>query len=131
MYKRQHLYVVANNLTWVSTNGGASWNGGASVAGTNMIAVAPSNENLVYYATSSGLFESVNGGISATQLSGFPNVSAQSVVLDPSSASNVYVALSNTGVLVSQDSGNTWSQLGALLPLVQPNCCLLYTSRCV
>jgi hypothetical protein len=117
----QHLYVVANNLTWVSTNGGASWNGGASVAGTNMIAVAPSNENLVYYATSSGLFESVNGGISATQLSGFPNVSAQSVVLDPSSASNVYVALSNTGVLVSQDSGNTWSQLGALLPLVQPN----------
>jgi hypothetical protein len=59
-----------------------------------MIAVAPSNENLVYYATSSGLFESVNGGISATQLSGFPNVSAQSVVLDPSSASNVYVALS-------------------------------------
>jgi hypothetical protein len=116
----QHLYVMADDQMWLSTNGGNSWSQGASVALTNMFAVAPSNELVVFFATYSGLYVSFDGGISATQATGFPSVSAQFIVFDPSSPSTIYAALTYGGVLVSQDYGNTWSQLGALLPLVQP-----------
>jgi photosystem II stability/assembly factor-like uncharacterized protein len=116
----QHIYVLdAAGQTWSTTNGGTSWISGATVSGADMLTVSPDNENTVYIAATGGMYESTDGGLAATQLTGFPSVSASWVVVDPNKPNQVYAALTNSGVLVSEDSGTTWQRLGSLLPLVQ------------
>jgi hypothetical protein len=116
----KHIYIVsASDQIFSTTDGGISWVSGATVGGVGMIAVSPSDENTVFIAAGNGMYESTDGGLTATQLPGFPSVSASWVIVDPSQPMQIYAALTNSGVLVSQDSGNSWEQLGSLLPLVQ------------
>jgi photosystem II stability/assembly factor-like uncharacterized protein len=116
----QHIYVdSAANQIYSTTDGGNSWTSGPSLAGIGMMAVSPADENTLYIAAGNGMYKSTDGGLTATQLPGFPSVSASWVTVDPKKPNRVYAALTNSGTLVSEDSGDTWQRLGTLLPLVQ------------
>lgn len=116
----RHLYIVSGgDQLWSTTDGGANWTSGVTEGGVGMMAVSPSDENTVYIAASDGLYESTDGGRTATRLTGFPNLPTSWVMVDSSVPNQIYAALSNTGVLVSQDSGANWQRLGRSLPLVQ------------
>jgi len=118
----QHIYAVdGNRVIWFTTNGGSSWTQGATVSGLNMLAVSPANENTLYIVATTGMYESTTGGASVTQLAGFPSVNADWVIVDPAATSTIYASLHGGGVLVSQDGGSTWQQLGNLLPPVIPS----------
>ena len=87
-----------------------------------MMAVSPASENTVYIANSAGMLQSTDGGNTVTQLPGFPSVGSSWVTVDPVVPTQIYASVSNGGqVLVSQDSGNTWKQLGSELPLNDPS----------
>jgi photosystem II stability/assembly factor-like uncharacterized protein len=116
----QHIYVdSAANQIYSTTDGGNSWTSGPAIGGIGMIAVSPADENTLYIAAGNGMYKSTDGGLTATLLPGFPSVSAKWVTVDPNNPNRVYAALTNSGVLVSEDSGTTWQRLGRLLPLVQ------------
>lgn len=120
------LYVIADNVLWVSTNGGGSWTMGASgVGAVNMIAVSPADDDTLYVAASSGLYRSTDAGVTLTQLDTGLSVSFQLVAISPTRPTTVYAALSQpipggTVTRLSLDGGNTWKTLGSL-PLVQPD----------
>jgi photosystem II stability/assembly factor-like uncharacterized protein len=117
----RRIYAVAGDTIWTTQDGGASWTQGATVNSTNMIAVSPSDEMAVYIASGGGFYKSSDGGLTATQVSGFPGVSVQWVTVDPNTPTTIYAALSNGGVLISQNAGVAWQQLGQQLPLVGPD----------
>jgi hypothetical protein len=114
-----HIYIVSSDQIWSTTTGGTSWTPGATISGTRMLAVSPGNENTVFIASDSGLYQSTNSGLTAAPLAGLTGVAVSWVLVDPNTPTQIYAALSNTGVLVSQDNGNSWQQLGSQLPLVQ------------
>jgi hypothetical protein len=118
-----------------SSDGGASWialgsgfpasntgNAGRFVNQTiNVIIVDPANSNVVYLASSSGVFTSSDGGQNWTAATGM-NSDTRSLVLDlstPPNARILHAGVSGTGVFRSTDSGATFTQtLSATTPAV-------------
>lgn len=116
----KHLYIISGgDQLWSTTDAGTNWTSGVTEGGVGMMAISPSDENTVYIAAGDGLYQSTDAGQTAIRLPGFPNLPASWVMVDPLVPNQIYAALSNTGVLVSQDSGASWQQLGRSLPLVQ------------
>ena len=79
----------------------------------NVIIVDPANSNIVYLASSSGLFRTTDGGLNWTAGN---NVfgDARSMVLDSTSPSNariLYAGVSGQGVFQSTDGGQNWFQI--------------------
>lgn len=59
---------------FASANGGATWNAGTSPGGAiSMLAVAPSNSQVVYAAGSAGVFVSTNGAATWSPAAGLPS----------------------------------------------------------
>lgn len=107
-----------------STTGGASWNlqGEAEFTGKAFyrIAVHPTNPDLVYAATSGGLYRTDDGGMTWAALSGgLPTINstviaATDVVFDPVTPDNVYCAYWGAGIYVTTTGGTvgtlpTWT----------------------
>lgn len=78
--------------------------------------VSPSNPDLIYTALhyNKGLYKSNDGGKSFSAVSSFPNVYVYSILIEPNSG-KIYVGAEN-GIYVSNDNGNTWSQITLGLP---------------
>jgi photosystem II stability/assembly factor-like uncharacterized protein len=108
-----------------STDGGASWillgsgfpsgNVGTSAnfanSSINVVIVDPTNSNVVYVASTNGVFVSTDGGLNFTQGIGASG-DARSLVLDPTSPAAqriLYVGISTVGVFRSKDGGFNWS----------------------
>jgi Abnormal spindle-like microcephaly-assoc'd, ASPM-SPD-2-Hydin len=110
-----------------SQDGGASWiqlgtqfppgntgNAYATFRGApiNVIIVDPANSNTLYCATFKGVFTSTDGGQNWTLGANTAGGDARSLVLDPSSPANarvLYAGISGTGVVRSNDGGQTWN----------------------
>ena len=79
----------------------------------NVIIADPANSNVIYLASTSGVFRSVDGGlnwVAGTNASG----DARSLVLDtstPPSSRVLYAGLSGIGVVQSTDGGQNWTQI--------------------
>lgn len=74
------------------------------------IAVDPTNSNIIYAATGTGVHKSTNGGSTwNTMNSGLPSGSIQDLVINPSTPNILYALASGTGVYKSIDSGANWS----------------------
>ncbi len=98
-----------------SSDGGRSWRYRPISDTPQAIAVAPSDPDTIYAATSVGLERSLDGGDS-WQFLPWPEGDLQTVVVDPERSETVYVGTWERGVLRSTDGGATWQPFGARLP---------------
>ena len=112
-----------------STDGGDTWTnqGAANLTGAAFygIAVHPTNANIAYAATSSGLFRTTDGGNNWTALSnGLPAITttiigATDVAIHPSAPDTVYAAFFADGVYKTTNSGAanpSWTKQTSVLP---------------
>ena len=118
-----------------SRDGGASWValGSGYPAGNtgtasqfvfqwiNVIIVDPANSNVLYMATTSGVFTSSDAGLNWTAAAGL-NGDTRSLVLDlstPPNARILHAGVTSSGVFTSSDGGRTFAQvLSATTPAV-------------
>lgn len=90
----------------------------------NVIAVHPSNENIVYIGTAiGGLWKSTNAGASWTNLTdGLPLIGVSGIAIHPQNPNVIYILtgdgdgrqIPSIGVLKSYDSGYTWQPTGLM-----------------
>jgi photosystem II stability/assembly factor-like uncharacterized protein len=121
--------LYATHRIYRSTNSGASWTAisgdltGGGSASIRSIAIAPSDPNTVYAATSDGRVQrSTNGGSAFTLVltgnPGWPRVTRE-LFVDPSDPQSVYLAGAGFGAIKirhSTDGGTTWESLDGDLP---------------
>lgn len=98
-----------------STNRGAtwsSWNFGLYDPNINALSISLNfdNDQTVLAGTQSGVFISINGGRSWSDLD-FPIDFAPALCLAVDQKSIIYVGTENEGLYVSHDQGKTWDQL--------------------
>ncbi len=97
-----------------STDGGITWNsvGGITATKTTEILIDPTNTDVLYLSTSSGLFKSTNGGTTfANILSG----NIRDIDMKPGTPSTIY-AVSSSEFYKSTNSGGTWNTITNGLP---------------
>ncbi len=111
-----------------STDGGDSWSalgfGNGSHIGFSAIAVAPSDENVLYISRGSFgsgyVYRSTDGGSLWTSITaGLPAGAVNHVAVDPANASTVYASLATTSgasVYRTTDGGATWTPAYTGLP---------------
>jgi photosystem II stability/assembly factor-like uncharacterized protein len=114
------------NGIWKSTNGGASWNpASVGLPGKNVgaLAIDPVATCSLYVSLegaggaggNGGIFRSADGAASFT--SAYPSMSGtQALAINPRNPAIVYAGTDESGILVSQDRGVSWSTLNSGLP---------------
>jgi hypothetical protein len=138
------LYVgAAGGGVWKTANAGTTWTpltDGQSTLFMGALAVAPSNPNVLYAGTGEannsgdsyygrGVLKSTDGGSTWSLLANslFNRRTISRVVIDPTNANTVYVAVSdfgenglggNTGIWKSTDGGVHWSNTSTALPSI-------------
>ena len=122
----QTLYAVSNqnaNL-WATHDGGDSWApvNTTAFASPRALAVMPGDAHWLYVGTDlgsddrHGLFRSRDGGVNFEKLTGFPdNLPVNKITIDPQNEARLFVA-TGRGVLLSEDCGASWAQLGERMP---------------
>ena len=124
------LYAGFTSL-WKSTNRGVSFtatsgpiNGSTNL---NAIAVAPSDGNVIYVASTNSVFRSTNGGASWTNISsGLGGGTSTYIAISDFDPNRIWVTKSgytgNSKVFFSSNGGNSWTNLSAGLPNLPVNC---------
>lgn len=118
---------------FVSNNLGTSWTQlatmPASTSDIKEFAIAPSNNQVIYVLKTGGVYKTINGGTSWTNVTGtIPVGSAQPeyVCVDPTDANNAWVVLSGYSsgnkVFVTTNGGTSWTNISANLPNLPANC---------
>lgn len=106
------LYAAAGSVI-KSTNAGASWaSTGGGPSSTKKVVVHPSNSAIIFATGSNGIFRSVNGGSSWTQVLAS---SMEDIEFNPANP-NIMYASSSSGtscVWRSSNNGVTWSAIGS------------------
>jgi PKD repeat protein len=127
------IYCGRTNL-FKSTNQGTSWTMLTALpttpSGTIVdFKVAPSNNQTIYVARSSGLFKTINGGTSWTTVTGtLPVASAAITRVDvkPNDPNTVYVTFSGYSsankVFKTINGGTSWTNISTGLPNLPVNC---------
>ena len=107
-----------------STDGGQTWAKALDWTydqerGVNDIAIHPTNPDIVYAATSEGVYKTTDGGTNWTQVHGIRM--AMSLAMNPDDTDTLYAAHGNFfstghGIYRSYDGGSTWTQCTSGLP---------------
>ncbi len=99
---------------YFSADNGANWSarrGGLKASDIKALAFPPSVANLVYAATSIGIFKSTDGGVSwqetSSMLQPFAGSRVSAMAVDPADASTIFVAALNA-IYKSADGGQTF-----------------------
>lgn len=99
------------NGTFRSTNGGDSWTSVNPNNFTNNVTIDPSNSDRIFAASSHGIFESTDQGLTWTRHSdGTPLVAARAIDVNPSDPSLVYAGFTPSGFYRSANAGVSWSE---------------------
>ncbi len=106
---------------WKSTGGGTSWSDISSdlpTLGVSSILIDPTDSNIIYIGSGDrdsddaepmGVFKSVNGGATWTQINGtMGNVVVGAMIMHPS-APNTILAATSGGIYKTTDGGASWS----------------------
>ncbi len=107
----------------MSHDGGDSW---AGITGNEFqdapvtdLAVSPYDPNVVFAATSLGLFRTKDGGVIWSKVSSLsPNASVRTVGVSPADPKRLLAGIPGQGLFLSEDGGLTWRQSSAGL---EPN----------
>ena len=99
-----------------STDSGANWsnvNSGLNIEDVRAIAVTPNAPNTIYAALTGGPYRSTDGGATWTKTptTGLTTAFAQTIAIDPTNSSVVFLAPVNFGLFRSLNGGNNWSQV--------------------
>ncbi len=88
---------------WAAANVGME--GGGNVYSYSL-AIDPTNSQVVYAGTSSGIFKSTNGGSSWTAVNtGLTNTSVRCLVIDPTNSQVVYAGTGDGGIFKTVTGG--------------------------
>ncbi len=115
---------------WKSTNQGNSWSQISSWGGSTLrsLAVAPSNSNYIYTATTSTIYGTTNGGTTWTNITGSLPTGASNITYisikydDPNTIWVSMGEFNNYGVFESTDGGSAWMDISTGLPVLPTNC---------
>ena len=108
-----------------STDGGLTWNTTGLNAGNspnymNDIYVSSDNANILWVATTNGVYKSIDGGVNWTNQNGTQGVNVKDIKVKPGNASILY-AVSSNRFYKSSDSGDSFTAItttGPGLPLI-------------
>ncbi|WP_317899237.1 VPS10 domain-containing protein [Aurantibacillus circumpalustris] len=127
------IYVGYNDL-FKSTNLGVSWTQLTAMPATGTIrefAVAPSNSLVIYVLKSNGVYKTINGGTSWSNVTSTLPVSSlnpEFVSIDPLDPNNAWVVFSGYSngnkVFVTSNGGSSWTNVSSNLPNIPANCCV-------
>jgi photosystem II stability/assembly factor-like uncharacterized protein len=112
--KGRTLYLATGPGVLRSTNGGASWTYTTGWKITEVLWVAPDthNDSIVYCATAYGIYKTVDGCKTWTEMNrGLGTAFTQCVILDQSRPNMLYCA-TDDGAYVSDDGAANWRRLG-------------------
>lgn len=107
----------------VSRDGGRTWR---EISGEEFrdalvtdLAVSPTDSQVLYAATSKGLFKTLNGGGRWTKISALSSGEpVRTVAVSPEEPENLLAGISGKGLFISRDGGLSWSRVSAGL---EPN----------
>ena len=124
----------STNSTWINVgpSSNVNMNGYTAYPGMgriNVVAVNPSNENIMYAgAASGGVWKTTNAGSSWTPISdNFAGLGVSDILIDPTNPNVIYVAtgdedgvdIASIGIFKSTNGGNTWTATGLTFSLSQ------------
>lgn len=122
----QHIF-VGKTRVYRSTNGGNSFTAlGAIGSGTvRALAVAPSNNNVIYASKGSTLYKSTDGSSFST-VTGLPNHSITYIAVHATDPNKVWITYSGftavNKVYFTSNGGSSWTNLTGNLPNLPVNC---------
>jgi hypothetical protein len=106
------VYLAASG-TFKSTDGGNTWVTMGGIAGTvRKFLVQPGNSNIVFAASTGGIYRSTNAGASWTSVS---SISTEDIEFNPAEVNTMYATGSSATAHVQRSTNNgvTWTGLGA------------------
>lgn len=115
---------------FTSTNLGLSWTALTACGGSGTIvefAIAPSNNQVLYVIQGNGVYKTVNGGTSWTNVTaGISGGSPTYISIDPTDANNAWVTVSGytagSKVFMTTNGGTAWTNVSSNLPNLPANC---------
>ena len=119
--------IVAKKSLHISTDAGGSWTSYSmpTTGNSNALAVAESDENVIFVGKGGSLYRTLDGGNTWTTLSGLSGSSITYIAIDPTDATRLWVSFSGFGsgakVYYSGDSGDTWTNYSDGLPAIPCN----------
>ncbi len=119
------LYAGGDQLN-KSVDGGTTWTTISPANGqVRWIDVARTDNQIIYYCTSSKVYKTIDGGTNWTDVSGtVPTTTHLHVHIDVNNPNAVYVTLASTStnqVYYTSDGGTTWTNISTGLPAVPAN----------
>jgi len=133
---RRQLFAAYSSVI-KSTDEGKTWIKisndlpGSTSEKINFMAIAPGNSKIIYVSSGSRLWFTTNDGDNWSEISNLPDNFINSITIHHSNSNEIYLTYSgfetNNKVIVSYDSGNTWSDISQGLPAIPANI-LVYES---
>jgi PKD repeat protein len=133
---QQNTYYCGYKHVFKSTNQGTTWTQLGTINQTlDEIKIAPSNTNIIFATSASGVWKTINGGTTWSNVTGtIPTGSGQitDLAIDNQNPNNIYVTLSGYSsgnkVFYSSNGGSTWTNYSTGLPNIPTNC-IVYTNN--
>ncbi len=119
--KVNNVTTTYNPRIYRSTDGGASWSMIKELAFSAyekvyMLKHHPAQTNILFLATSKGLFKSINGGDAWSPLNGNrPAGDVRSIEINPADADDIYATVDDLGLYRTADGGANWSLIKSYL----------------
>ena len=120
---------------WKSTNQGTSWTKISSISAGQLqsLAVAPSNSNYIYAASSNKIYKTIDGGVTWTNITtGLPSQAITYIAVNGKDPNRVWVSLSGyyglDKVYKTINGGSSWTNITYDLPNIPANCVVADTS---
>jgi len=118
------MYATSGGTIYKSTNGGNNYTNVSGSLPTRTITsvyVDPSNSNIVFVTFSgfgsSHIYKSSDGATSWQNITGnLPDSPTNDILIMPNTITPTYLAAMDVGVFITEDEGNSWSELADGLP---------------
>jgi hypothetical protein len=121
-----HIY-VGKSRVYKSTDGGTTFtaSGAFGSGNCNDLAIAPSNNNIIFASKGSSLFKSTDNGATFTAVAGMQGSYITDIAIHKTDANKVWVTYSNytsgQKIYYSSNGGTSWTNISGALPNLPAN----------